>query len=68
MKAMDRNLVYSIAAVLAFVALVGALYVGVVETPKMMVAIKDAATVAALAMGAWSGLLAKRHLTPDQME
>ena len=67
MKAINRKAVYVIAALLAFVALVAAIYVGIIDVPKMVVAIKDAATVAALAMGVWSSLLAKKNLTPDPL-
>ena len=65
MNAATRNMIYIATAVLAFVALVAALYVGVVEAPRLMIAIKDAATVAALALSAFSGILAKKYLTPD---
>lgn len=65
MKAINRNAIYVVAAVLALIALAAALYVGIIDVSRAVVAIKDTATLAALAMAVWSSLLAKRHLTPD---
>jgi uncharacterized membrane protein (DUF441 family) len=58
-------MLYLLTVLVVFIALVAALYAGVVEASKLVVAIKDAATLVALALGAFSGILARKHLTPD---
>jgi len=65
MNAATRKLIYIALAISGFVALVAAIYAGVIDPSKLALAIKDAATVVTGLLSVLSGFLAIKNLTPD---